>query len=57
MEDATETLAAIRAAADNFNAQISVLGGGLGDFSDRGLRDLQRPGDAGAADHSSVSTA
>jgi phospholipid/cholesterol/gamma-HCH transport system substrate-binding protein len=41
MKDATETLAAIRAAADNFNAQISVLGGGLGDFSDRGLNDLK----------------
>jgi phospholipid/cholesterol/gamma-HCH transport system substrate-binding protein len=41
MKDATETLAAIRAAADNFNAQVSILGGGLGDFSDRGLNDLR----------------
>lgn len=41
LEDATATLAAIRAAADNFNAQVSILGGGLGDFSDRGLRDFQ----------------
>ena len=41
LADATETLAAIRAAADNFNAQVSALGGGLGDFSGRGLRDLQ----------------
>jgi phospholipid/cholesterol/gamma-HCH transport system substrate-binding protein len=41
LEDATETLAAIRAAADNFNAQVAVLGGGLTDFSDRGLRDFQ----------------
>jgi phospholipid/cholesterol/gamma-HCH transport system substrate-binding protein len=41
MGDATETLAAIRAAADNFNAQIAVVGGGVSDFSDRGLRDLQ----------------
>jgi phospholipid/cholesterol/gamma-HCH transport system substrate-binding protein len=41
MEDATATLAAIKAAADNFNAQISILGGGVTDFSDRGLRDLQ----------------
>lgn len=41
LQDATETLAAIKAAADNFNAQVSVLGGGLTDFSDRGLRDLQ----------------
>lgn len=41
MGDATETLAAIRAAADNFNAQVAVLGGGVTDFSDRGLRDLQ----------------
>lgn len=41
MEDATETLAAIRAAADNFNAQIAIVGGGVSDFSDRGLRDLQ----------------
>ena len=50
IEDATETLAAIRAAADNFNAQVSVLGGGLGDFSDRGLRDLQSLVSRGAAD-------
>jgi phospholipid/cholesterol/gamma-HCH transport system substrate-binding protein len=41
LEDATATLAAIRAAADNFNAQVAVLGGGLGNFSDRGLRDFQ----------------
>jgi phospholipid/cholesterol/gamma-HCH transport system substrate-binding protein len=41
LEDATTTLAAIREAADNFNTQVSVLGGGLGDFSDRGLRDIQ----------------
>ncbi len=41
LEDATETLAAIRAAADNFNAQISIVGGGVADFSDRGLRDFQ----------------
>ena len=41
LEDATTTLAAIREAADNFNTQVSVLGGGLGDFSDRGLRDMQ----------------
>ncbi len=41
MEDAAETLAAIRAAADNFNAQIAIVGGGVSDFSDRGLRDFQ----------------
>ena len=41
MEDAAQTLAAIRAAADNFNAQIAIVGGGVGDFSDRGLRDFQ----------------
>ena len=41
LADATETLAAIRAAAENFNAQVTALGGGLGDFSGRGLRDLQ----------------
>lgn len=41
LEDATETLAAIRAAADNFNAQIAIVGGGVSDFSDRGLRDFQ----------------
>jgi phospholipid/cholesterol/gamma-HCH transport system substrate-binding protein len=41
MEDATETLAAIRAAADNFNAQIAIVGGGVTDFSGRGLRDFQ----------------
>jgi phospholipid/cholesterol/gamma-HCH transport system substrate-binding protein len=55
LEDATATLASIRAAADNFNAQISVLGGGLGDFSDRGLRDLQgsRPRHLGSGAQSS----
>ncbi len=41
LEDATATLASIKAAADNFNAQVATLGGGLNDFSDRGLRDLQ----------------
>jgi phospholipid/cholesterol/gamma-HCH transport system substrate-binding protein len=39
--DATETLASIKAAADNFNKQISLLGSGIGDFNNRGLRDLQ----------------
>src|SRR6185436_5596371 len=32
LQDATDTLASIRAAADNFNRQVSLLGGGLGDF-------------------------
>jgi phospholipid/cholesterol/gamma-HCH transport system substrate-binding protein len=41
MEDAVATLAAIKAAADNFNAQIATVGSGVSDFSDRGLRDLQ----------------
>lgn len=41
LEDAQATLAAIRGAADSFNAQVAVLGGGLGEFSDRGLRDFQ----------------
>jgi phospholipid/cholesterol/gamma-HCH transport system substrate-binding protein len=41
MEDAKATLAAVREAADSFNAQVTVLGSGLGDFSDRGLRDVQ----------------
>lgn len=41
LEDATETLAAVRAAANNFNKQVTVLGSGVGDFSGRGLRDLQ----------------
>jgi phospholipid/cholesterol/gamma-HCH transport system substrate-binding protein len=41
LEDAQATLTAIRAAADSFNAQITILGGGLNDFSDRGLRDFQ----------------
>jgi len=41
LEDAQATLTAIRQAADNFNTQVSALGGGLGDFSDRGLRDFQ----------------
>jgi phospholipid/cholesterol/gamma-HCH transport system substrate-binding protein len=41
LEDAQATLAAIRDAADSFNAQVAILGGGLTDFSDRGLRDFQ----------------
>ncbi len=41
MQDATETLAAIRAAAESFNAQIATVGSGVSDFSGRGLRDLQ----------------
>jgi phospholipid/cholesterol/gamma-HCH transport system substrate-binding protein len=41
VEDARETLAAVRAAAENFNTQVVAVGGGLGDFSDRGLRDFQ----------------
>jgi phospholipid/cholesterol/gamma-HCH transport system substrate-binding protein len=41
MTDAQAALAAVREAADNFNAQVSVVGGDLGDFSDRGLRNFQ----------------
>ena len=41
LQDATDTLASIRAAADNFNEQVNLLGGGLGDFNNRGLRDFQ----------------
>ncbi len=41
LQDATDTLASIRAAADNFNRQVNVLGSGFGDFNNRGLRDLQ----------------
>jgi len=41
LQDATATLASIKAAADNFNKQVSVLGSGIGDFNERGLRDLQ----------------
>jgi phospholipid/cholesterol/gamma-HCH transport system substrate-binding protein len=41
MTDARETLASIRDAADSFNAQIGAIGGSIGEFSDRGLRDLQ----------------
>ena len=41
LEDAKATLAAVREAAESFNAQVTVLGGGFGDFSDRGLRDVQ----------------
>ncbi len=40
LEDATATLASIRAAADNFNKQIGTLGSNLNDFSGRGLGDL-----------------
>jgi phospholipid/cholesterol/gamma-HCH transport system substrate-binding protein len=41
LQDASATLASIKAAADNFNKQISQLGTGLNDFNARGLRDLQ----------------
>jgi phospholipid/cholesterol/gamma-HCH transport system substrate-binding protein len=41
LQDASDTLASIRAAADNFNKQVSQLGTGLGDFNNRGLRDFQ----------------
>jgi phospholipid/cholesterol/gamma-HCH transport system substrate-binding protein len=41
LDDASTTLASIKAAADNFNKQVATLGSGFGDFSDRGLRDLQ----------------
>ncbi len=41
IQDASATLASIRAAADNFNKQVSLLGSGFGDFNNRGLRDLQ----------------
>jgi phospholipid/cholesterol/gamma-HCH transport system substrate-binding protein len=41
MTDAQAALAAIRAAADNFNTQVSAVGGDFGDFSDRGLRNFQ----------------
>jgi phospholipid/cholesterol/gamma-HCH transport system substrate-binding protein len=41
VEDVRETLAAVRAAAESFNTQVVAVGGGLGDFSDRGLRDFQ----------------
>lgn len=40
-EDLQETLAAVRDAANAFNAQVTTVGGDLGDFSDRGLRDMQ----------------
>lgn len=40
-QDARETLAAIRAAANSFNAQINTVGGGLNDFNDRGLREIR----------------
>jgi phospholipid/cholesterol/gamma-HCH transport system substrate-binding protein len=41
MTDARETLAAVREAANSFNTQITAIGGSVGDFNDRGLRDLQ----------------
>lgn len=41
LEDAQVTLAAVRDAANAFNAQVTTVGGGFGDFSDRGLRDFQ----------------
>jgi phospholipid/cholesterol/gamma-HCH transport system substrate-binding protein len=40
LEDAKETLAAVRDAANAFNVQVTTVGGGLNSFSDRGLRDL-----------------
>jgi phospholipid/cholesterol/gamma-HCH transport system substrate-binding protein len=39
--DLQETLAAVRDAANAFNAEVTVVGGSVGDFSDRGLRDFQ----------------
>jgi phospholipid/cholesterol/gamma-HCH transport system substrate-binding protein len=41
LEDAQATLAAVRDAANAFNSQVTVLGSGLTDFSDRGLREFQ----------------
>jgi phospholipid/cholesterol/gamma-HCH transport system substrate-binding protein len=41
MVDARETLAAVREAANSFNTQITAIGGSVGEFNDRGLRDLQ----------------
>jgi phospholipid/cholesterol/gamma-HCH transport system substrate-binding protein len=41
LQDAQATLAAVRDAANAFNAQVTVLGSGLTDFSDRGLREFQ----------------
>jgi phospholipid/cholesterol/gamma-HCH transport system substrate-binding protein len=41
MADAEATLAAVREAAETFNAQIVTVGSGFGQFSDRGLRDFQ----------------
>lgn len=40
-EDLQETLAAVRDAANAFSKQVTAVGGGVGDFSDRGLRDIQ----------------
>ena len=41
LDEAKSTLAAVRAAADAFNGQVVTIGGGVGDFSGRGLRDFQ----------------
>jgi phospholipid/cholesterol/gamma-HCH transport system substrate-binding protein len=41
LEEFRVTLAAVRDAANAFNAQVTVVGGGFGDFSGRGLRDFQ----------------
>ena len=41
LDEAKSTLAAVRAAADSFNGQVVAIGGGVGDFSGRGLRDFQ----------------
>jgi phospholipid/cholesterol/gamma-HCH transport system substrate-binding protein len=41
LEEAKQTLAAVRDAANTFNSQVSTVGGGLDNFSNRGLRDFQ----------------
>ncbi len=40
-QDARDTLASVRAAADAFTSQINSVGGGLNDFNDRGLREVR----------------
>jgi phospholipid/cholesterol/gamma-HCH transport system substrate-binding protein len=41
VDEARRTLIAVREAANTFNTQVAAVGGDLGKFSDRGLRDFQ----------------
>jgi phospholipid/cholesterol/gamma-HCH transport system substrate-binding protein len=41
MQQAKDTLAAVKDAADTFNVQVKAIGGGVDKFTGRGFGDLQ----------------